>query len=174
MSARGHHHKGETYRPIIIEDRSKKGEVKRWSRGKVLGKVRAPRLASPPPEQPSRAAGPSGPTALVVARAWPASVSPWLPRVPGRCATGGRWAAPVAGRGGLTLARALAPAQGGFATCYEMKDMATGQVRAGKIVSKANLQKSKSKRKVRTTTRGLATPCHPCVPPLSSPPGRVS
>jgi polo-like kinase 1 len=60
--------------PLVIEDRSRKGEVRRWSRGKILGK-------------------------------------------------------------------------GGFASCYEIRDMATNEICAGKIVRKSSLNKSKSKQK---------------------------
>lgn len=44
MAARHHHGSARSQEkslPLVIEDRSRKGEVRRWSRGKILGKVRA-------------------------------------------------------------------------------------------------------------------------------------
>ena len=38
--------------------------------------------------------------------------------------------------------------QGGFAKCYELKDLATGEVTAGKIVPKSLLTKSHQKEKM--------------------------
>ena len=39
--------------------------------------------------------------------------------------------------------------KGGFAKCYELKDMDTGEILAGKIVAKSTLTKHRAKEKVR-------------------------
>lgn len=39
--------------------------------------------------------------------------------------------------------------QGGFAKCFELTDMATNMTYAGKVIAKAQLQKSEQKEKVR-------------------------
>ena len=39
--------------------------------------------------------------------------------------------------------------KGGFAKCYELKDMDTGEILAGKIVAKSTLSKHRAKEKVR-------------------------
>ena len=48
--------------------------------------------------------------------------------------------------------------KGGFAKCYELKDLATGEVTAGKIVPKSLLTKSHQKEKMSQEIRLVLTP----------------
>ena len=43
--------------------------------------------------------------------------------------------------------------QGGFAKCYELTDVKTSKIYAGKIISKARISKSSQKEKVRIVCR---------------------
>eukprot|EP01052_Picozoa_sp_SAG31_P036398 SAG31_NODE_4537_length_3156_cov_1.780831_1_plen_169_part_00 len=108
--------------PLVIEDRSRKGENRRWSRGKALGKVSGGLTTT--------LRHCSVELACFCFSAAPTCLASCLPR---------RLAAAH-----MTLVHA----QGGFATCYEIRDMATNQVCAGKVVRKSSINKSKSKQKV--------------------------